>query len=144
MKVKSKQPRKQRKALHNYKNHERSKLFSTRVADFLRDEYGIKKLPVRVGDQARVCKGEFSDFEGEILEITKNLRCKIKEAQFEKSDGTQYHPAIHVSNLIITKLAKEKKLDPWRAQMIERKALYGFYDEDLVAPKKEKEEEKYD
>jgi len=121
MKVKSKQPRKQRKALHNYKNHERSKLFSTRVADFLRDEYGIKKLPV-------------------------SLRCKIKEAQFEKSDGTQYHPAIHVSNLIITKFAKEKKLDPWRAQMIERKALYGFYDEGLVAPKKEKEkeEEKYD
>jgi len=144
MKVKSKQPRKQRKALHNYKNHERSKLFSTRVADFLRDEYGIKKLPVRVGDQVRVCKGEFKDFEGEVLEITKNLRCKIKEAQFEKSDGTQYHPAIHVSNLIITKFAKEKKLDPWRAQMIERKALYGFYDEDLVAPKKEKEEEKYD
>jgi len=144
MKVKSKQPRKQRKALHNYKNHERSKLFSTRVADFLRDEYGIKKLPVRVGDQVRVCKGEFKDFEGEVLEVTKNLRCKIKEAQFEKSDGTQFHPAIHVSNLIITKFAKEKKLDPWRAQMIERKALYGFYDEDLVAPKKEKEEEKND
>ncbi|MBA7557210.1 hypothetical protein ES705_49952 [subsurface metagenome] len=144
MKVKSKQPRKQRKALHNYKNHERSKLFSTRVADFLRDEYGIKKLPIRVGDNARITRGEFRDFEGEILEVTKDLRCKIKEAQFEKSDGTQYHPAIHVSNLIITKFAKEKKLDPWRAQMIERKALYGFYDEDLVAPKKEKEEEKYD
>jgi large subunit ribosomal protein L24 len=144
MKVKSKQPRKQRKALYNYKNHERSKLVSTRVADFLRDEYGIKKLPVRVGDQVRVCKGEFKDFEGEVLEITKNLRCKIKEAQFEKSDGTQFHPGIHVSNLVITKFAKEKKIDPWRAQMIERKALYGFYDEDLTAPKKEKEEENYD
>ena len=144
MKVKSKQPRKQRKALYNYKNHERSKLFSTRVADFLRDEYGIKKLPVRVGDQVRVCKGEFKDFEGEVLEITKNVRCKIKEAQFEKSDGTQFHPAIHVSNLVITKFAKEKKLDPWRAQMIERKALYGFYDQELTGPKKEKEENKYD
>ncbi|MFX0080276.1 MAG: 50S ribosomal protein L24 [Candidatus Hodarchaeota archaeon] len=144
MKVKSRQPRKQRKALYNYKNHERSKLFTTRVADFLRDEYGIKKLPVRVGDQVRVCKGEFKDFEGEVLEISKNLRCKIKEAQFEKSDGTQFHPGIHVSNLIITKLAKEKKLDPWRAQMIERKALYGFYDVDLKGPKKEKEEDTYD
>ena len=108
MKIKSRQPRKQRKALYSYKKHERSKLFTTRVADFLRDEYGIKKLPVRVGDQVRVCKGEYKDFEGEVLEITKNLRCKIKEAQFEKSDGTQFHPAIHVSNLIITKLAKEK------------------------------------
>lgn len=144
MKVKSKQSRKQRKALYNYKNHERSKLFSTRVADFLRDEYGIKKLPVRVGDSVRITKGEFKDFEGEVLEITKNIRCKIKEAQFEKTDGTQFHPAIHVSNLIITKFAKEKKLDPWRAQMIERKALYGFYEEELTAPKKKKEEDKYD
>ncbi|MFX1490539.1 MAG: 50S ribosomal protein L24 [Promethearchaeota archaeon] len=144
MKVKSKQPRKQRKALYDYKNHQRSKLFSARVADFLRDEYGIKRLPVRVGDQVRVCKGEFKDFEGEVLEITKNLRCKIKEAQFEKSDGTQFHPAIHVSNLVITKFTKEKKMDPHRANMIDRKALYGFYEEDLTAPKKSKEEEKYD
>ena len=144
MKIASKKPSKQRKALLNYKSHQRSKLNSTRVADFLRDEYGIKKLPIRVGDQVRICKGEFKDFEGEVLEITKNLRCKIKEAQFEKSDGTQFHPAIHVSNLVITKLAKEKKLDPWRAQIIERKALYGFYDEELTGPKKEKEVEKYD
>ncbi len=142
MKVKSKQPRKQRKALYNYNNHQRSKLLSTRVADFLRDEYGIKRLPIRVGDHVRICKGEFKDFEGEVLEITKDLRCKIKEAQFEKSDGTQFHPPIHVSNLVITKLTKEKKMDPWRGNMIERKALYGFYEEELTGPKKGKEVEK--
>ena len=142
MKVKSRQPRKQRKALFNYKNHQRSKLFSTRVADFVREEYGIKKLPVRVGDQVRVVKGEFKDFEGEILEVTKNLRCKIKEAKFEKTDGTDFHPAIHISNLIITKFTKEKKMDPWRAKVIERKTLYGFYDEEMTGPKKGKEEEK--
>jgi large subunit ribosomal protein L24 len=142
MKIASKQPRKQRKALFNVSNHQSSKLLSTRVADFLRDEYGIKRLPLRVGDQVRVCKGEFKDFEGEVLEITKDLRCKIKEAQFEKTDGTQYHPPIHISNLIITKFTKEKKMDPWRANMIERKALYGFYEEELTGPKKQKEEEK--
>lgn len=142
MKVKSRQPRKQRKALFNYGNHQRSKLFTTRVADFVRDEYGIKKLPIRVGDNVRITKGEYKDFEGEVLEVTKNLRCKIKEAQFEKTDGTQFHPAIHISNLIITKFTKEKKMDPWRAKIIERKALYGFYDEELKGPKKEMEEEK--
>ena len=139
MKVKSKQPRKQRKALYTYKNHNRSKLLSTRVADFLRDEYGIKRLPLRVGDQVRVCRGEFKDFEGEVLEITKNQRCKIKECTFEKTDGTQFHPTIHIANLVITKFTKEKKMDPWRANMIERKALYGFSKEELVGPKKEKE-----
>ena len=142
MKITSKQPRKQRKAIFNPSSHQRSKLLSTRVADFLRDEYGIKRLPLRVGDQVRVCKGEFKDFEGEVLEITKDLRCKIKEAQFEKTDGTQYHPPIHISNLVITKFTKEKKMDPWRAKMIERKALYGFYEEELTGPKKQKEEGK--
>ena len=141
MKVKSKQPRKQRKALANYQNHQRSKLFSTRVADFVRDEYGIKRMPVRVGDSVRITRGEFTDFEGTVEEVTKDLRCKIKEAQFEKADGTQFHPAIHISNLIITKFTKEKKMDPWRAKIIERKALYGFYDEE-TSLKKGKEEDK--
>jgi large subunit ribosomal protein L24 len=142
MRVKSRKPSKQRKALFNHKNHQRSKLLSTRVADFLRDEYGIKRIPLRVGDHVRITRGEFSDFEGEVLEITKNQRAKIKEAQFDKTDGTQFHPPIHISNLVITKFTKEKKMDPWRANMIERKALYGFYEEELKAPKKEKEEEK--
>ena len=82
MKVESRKPRKQRKSLYNYSNHQRSKLLSTRIADFLRDEYGIKRLPLRVGDQVRVCRGEFTDFEGEVLEITKNQRCKIKETEY--------------------------------------------------------------
>jgi large subunit ribosomal protein L24 len=142
MKVESRKPRKQRKALYNYSNNQRSKLLSTRVADFLRDEYGIKKLPLRVGDHVRITHGEFTDFEGEVIEITKDQRAKIKEAQFEKTDGTQFHPPIHISNLIITKFTKEKKMDPWRANMIERKALYGFYEEELKGPKKEKEVEK--
>ena len=77
-----------------------------------------------------------------MLEITKELRCRIKEAQFEKADGTQFHPAIHVSNLIITKFVKEKKMDPWRVNMIERKAAYRIFEEELVAPKKKKEVEK--
>jgi len=141
MKVKSQKPRKQRKALFNHKNHQRSKLLSTRLADFLTEQYGIKRLPLKVGDQVRICKGEYSDFEGEVIEILKNQRARIKEAQFEKADGTQFHPAIHVSNLIITKFAEEKKMDPWRASMMERKVLYGF-EEELTGPKKVKGVEK--
>ena len=140
MKIQSKKPRKQRKALFNYKNHQRSKLLSTRVADFLREEYGIKNLPLRVGDDVRIVKGEFKDFEGEVIEITKNQRAKIKEAKFEKSDGTEFNPSIHISNLIITKFIKEKKMDPWRASLIERKAIFGFSKEELLqGPKKQKE-----
>jgi len=141
MKVTSKKPGKQRKALFNPKNHQRSKLLSTRLADFLRDEYGIKRLPIRSGDQVRVCRGEFTDFEGEIIEINnKNQRVKIKECVFEKTDGTQFHPTIHISKLIITKFKREgKRMDAWRSSMIERKSGFGVWEEGLVAPKKEKE-----
>ncbi len=141
MKVNSKQPRRQRKALYQHQNHQRSKLLSARVADFLREEYGIKALPIRVGDGVRITRGEFKDFEGEVIEITKNQRIKIKEATFDKADGTQFHPAIHVSKVVITKFSKEKKMDPWRANMIDRKVVFGFTDEELKAPKKQKEEE---
>lgn len=137
MKVASKKPGKQRKALYVHKNHQRSRLNSARVADFLQEEYGVKKLPLRVGDNVRVCKGEFKDFEGEILEITKNHRAKIKECTFERTDGTQFFPGIHISNLIITKFYKEKKMDAYRAKMIERKSGFGF-DEEITAPKKQK------
>jgi len=141
MKVKSKQPRKQRKALFNYKNHQKSKLLTVRVADFVREEYGIKTLPLRVGDGVRITRGEFKDFEGEIIEITKKQRAKIKEATFDKADGTQFHPAIHISKMVITKFTKEKKMDPWRARMIDRKAIFGFSEDVLTGPKKQKGEE---
>ena len=146
MKIKSKQPRKQRKALYNFKPHQRSKLLTTRVADFLQEDYGIKKLPLRVGDQVRIVRGEFKDFEGEVIEITKGLRAKVKEATFEKADGTEFNPAIHISNLLITKIKDERKMDSWRAGIIERKALYGygFGKEELTGPKKEKKEEEED
>ena len=138
MKVSSKKPSKQRKALFNYKGHQRSKLNSTRLADFLQEEYGIKSLPLRVGDHVRITRGEFTDFEGEVLEITKNQRAKIKEATFERTDGTQFYPAIHISNLIITKFYKEKKMDAYRAKMIERKSGFEF-EEELMGPKKERQ-----
>ncbi|NHJ22988.1 MAG: 50S ribosomal protein L24 [Candidatus Lokiarchaeota archaeon] len=141
MKIQSKQPRKQRKALFNFKNHNRSNLLSTRVADFVREEYGIKSLPIRVGDQVRVVKGEFKDFEGEVIEVTNDLRVQIKEVTFDKADGTQFHPTVHISKIVITKLEKEKKLDPWRAKIIDRKALYGFKEEGLISPKKGKKSE---
>jgi large subunit ribosomal protein L24 len=141
MKVNSKHPRRQRKALYQHKNHQRSKLLSARVADFVTEELGIKTLPIKVGDEVRITQGEFKDFEGEVIELTKNHRAKIKEATFDKADGTQFHPAIHISKLVITKLSKEKKMDPWRASIIDRKAVFGFTEEELRAPKKQKEEE---
>ena len=135
MKIKSKKPSKQRKSLAQYKLHQRSKLLSCRIADFLEEEYGIKKLPVRVGDSVRVVKGDFVDIEGEIMEIKKNLRLIIKECKLEKADGTTYYVPVHVSKVIITKLKEEgRKIDPLRRQIIERKLGYELVEEELKAP----------
>ena len=105
MKVKSKKPKKQRKALNSAKNHQFSKLCSCRLADFLKSEYGVKALPVRSGDSCRITKGEYKDFEGSVIEISrKNQTLKLKEAVFNKADGTEFHPAIKICNCIITTL----------------------------------------
>ena len=137
MKVKSKKPKKQRKALYNSKNHQHSKLCSCRLADFLKSEYGVKALPLRTGDSCRITKGEYKDFEGSVIEINrKKQTLKLKEAVFTKADGTEFHPSIKISNCILTKFGKEgKKMDGWRAQMIERKAGFGLFEEELLAPK---------
>ncbi|MBY9006875.1 MAG: 50S ribosomal protein L24 [Candidatus Lokiarchaeota archaeon] len=143
MRTNSKKPKKQRKALFTYKNHQKSKLLTTRLADFLQEEYGVKRLPLRVGDQVRVLTGEFTDFEGEVLKITKKLGVQIKEATFQKADGTDWNPSIHISNLIITKFKKEgKDMDPWRSSMIDRKSVFGYeFGSELKGPKKEKNNE---
>ena len=75
------------------------------------------------------------------LEITKDLRVKIKECVFDKADGTQFHPKIYISNLVISKFKQiGKKMDGWRSAMIEKKE--GFlWEEELMAPKKGKKEE---
>ncbi len=142
MKIKSKKPKKQRKALLSAKNHQASKLCSCRLADFLKSEYGVKALPLRSGDSCRITKGEYKDFEGSVIEVDrKNQTLKLKEAVFNKADGTEFHPAIRISNCIITKLKREgKKMDGWRAQIIERKAGFALFEEEIKAPKKEKKE----
>ena len=72
--MKTTKPGKQRKALYTIKIHHRSKLLTTKLADFLQEEYGIKRLPLRVGDSVRIIKGEFKDFEGEVLEINRKTQ----------------------------------------------------------------------
>ena len=79
--------------------------------------------------------------ESEILEVTKSLRLKLKDCVYDKTDGTQYRPAIHPSKCVLVKLKKPKKMDPWRAGMIEAKAGFKPWEE-ITAPKKDKKGER--
>ena len=124
MKVKSKKPRYQRRALYHVKNHEVHKLMTVPIDIPLQEEWGITRLPLRKDDSVRVIKGEFKDIEGKVLEIfKKERRITIEECTFEKKSGQTGYQKISISKVLITKFADKKgKIDPWREKIIARKS----------------------
>ena len=145
VRVTSKKPRKQRRALMYPKNHQLSKLFTGPLDDALQEIYGIKRMPVRVGDSVRIIKGEFDGIEGKVLSLNKRTRrLTIEEATLQKRSGENYYIPIAVSNIIITKFETDKagkKIDPWReTRMVERKEKLELIESQ--SPKKQKQGEK--
>lgn len=140
VRVNSKKPRKQRSALQKVKNHQVSKLFTAPIDESLQEIYGIKRIPVRVGDSVRIIKGEFVGIEGKVTSMNKKTRkLIIEEATLQKQSGENYFVPISVSNIIITKFETEKagkKIDPWREnRIIERKEKLDLIES--LAPKKQ-------
>lgn len=141
VRVKSKQPRKQRRVLRHLKNHQVSKMFTAPLDEALQEVYGIKRLPVRVGDTVRIIKGEFDGIEGKVLTIQKrNRKLAVEEATLQKRSGENYYVPISVSNIIITKFETDKagkKIDSWREiRMIDRKEKLELLE--TTSPKKGK------
>ncbi|MBC7119559.1 MAG: 50S ribosomal protein L24, partial [Methanobacteriaceae archaeon] len=62
----SKQPRKQRKFLHNAPLHIRHKIMSANLSKELREEYNRRSLPVRKGDKVEIMRGDFKGHQGKI------------------------------------------------------------------------------
>ena len=140
VRVNSKQPRKQRRALQNLKNHQVSKIFTAPLDESLQEVYGIKRIPVRVGDSVRIVRGEFVGVEGKVNSLNKKTRrLIIEECVLQKKSGENYFVPIAVSNVLITKFETEKagKIDPWReTRIIERKEKLDLLESQ--APKKNK------
>ncbi len=136
MKVKSKKPTKQRNAIRKAKNHQVSKLFTVPLDETLQEEWGIRRLPLRIDDLCRITSGEFSGIEGKILSKNKKTRkVTIEETGQEKKDGSSYFTPIAPSKLILTKLAtKKNKIDPWREKMMDR--MQRLEEIKSVSPKK--------
>ncbi|MCD6381372.1 MAG: 50S ribosomal protein L24, partial [Candidatus Aenigmarchaeota archaeon] len=57
--VSSKEPRKQRKYRYNAPLHIRQKLVSAHLTKELRNELGIRSLPVRKNDRVKIMRGKF-------------------------------------------------------------------------------------
>ena len=115
----SKQPRKQRKFIHNAPLHIRHKLMSVTLSEELREEHGIRSLPVKKGDTIKVMRGDFKDHEGTIEKVDlRNYRVMIEGMSVQKPDGNKVYHAVHPSNIMIIELDLE---DDERLDILERK-----------------------
>ena len=61
----SKKPSKQRKRFFNAPLHKRGKIMSVNLSPELRNKYGKRSIPIRVGDKVRIMRGDNRGIEGE-------------------------------------------------------------------------------
>jgi large subunit ribosomal protein L24 len=105
----SKQPRKQRKYLHNMPNHLRQKQMSATLDKSLRTKYGIRSLEVRKGDEVVVMRGKFKKKAGKIVEVNvKENVVAVENVQNTKKDGAKINVWFHPSKLKIKSIVDDK------------------------------------
>ena len=120
MSVVASKPRKQRKRLYNTPMHKLPKLMSAHLSPELREKYGRRSLPVRVGDTVKIMWGEFKGVEGKVREVDrKNRRVYVENVTRKKIDGSTVHVPIAVSKVMITQLNLD---DEYRRKKLEGRA----------------------
>ena len=119
MRSTSSQPRKQRKRFFNMPLHQRWHLLNASLSRELREELGIKRLPIRQGDVVRIVRGDWKGHEGKVVEVDlKRVRIHVEGVTVKKADGTDVYYPIHPSNVVIVKLGN---VDDVRRKIIERR-----------------------
>jgi len=120
LRIKTKDPGKQRKLLYNAPYHLRAKIMSAHLSKELRESYGVRSIPIRTGDTVRIMRGDFKDYEGRVTRVDrKKYRIYVDGVTREKADGTTIPVPIHYSNVEIIKLNLD---DEWRKRILERKS----------------------
>ncbi len=119
MKLKTKNPGKQRKRLYKMPYHSRGNILSAHLSTDLRNTYGTRALPVRKNDTIRVLRGDYKGYEGRILRVDRqSYKIYVDGITREKADGTSIQVPLHPSKVEIIKLNLD---DKWRNKIIERK-----------------------
>jgi len=85
----------------------------------LRQQYGIRTLPVRVGDEVIIMRGSWKGHRGKVVEVDlKRMRIYVEGVQVKNARGEPRYYPIHPSNVMIVKLNLDDKR---RREIIERK-----------------------
>ena len=107
----SKQPRKQRKYLHNLPLHLKQKLMASTLDKDLRKKFGIRNIEVRKGDEVYIMRGKFKKRIGKIVNVDlKNTRIAVENIQNTKRDGNKVNVWFHPSNVKIKVLNTDDKM----------------------------------
>jgi ribosomal protein uL24 len=113
----SSQSRKVRKAYFNANKQVKHVALSAPLSKELRHDYGIKRLPIRRGDEVAVVRGKFKGRTGAVNHVKlRSLRITIESCTVKKITGDAVPVPIHPSNVSITKL----KLDKGRNELIKK------------------------
>lgn len=115
----SKKPSKQRKRLFKAPLHKRGKIMSVHLSPELRERYGLRSVPIRVGDKVRILRGDNKGIEGKVTRVDrKNYRVYVENVVRENIRGEKVPIPIHYSNLMIIELDLS---DEWRKRKLESK-----------------------
>jgi large subunit ribosomal protein L24 len=116
--MKSKQPRKQRKARYQAPLHKRQKFMRAHLSKSLREKYGRRTFGVRTGDTVKIMRGEYAGTEGKVERLhLKDCMLAIDGATLFKANGEEVPRPVYPSNVMITKLNLE---DEMREQTLEQ------------------------
>ncbi|ELQ75161.1 60S ribosomal protein L26 [Trachipleistophora hominis] len=109
--------RKQRKRHFNAQSTDLTKQMTAPLSKALKEELGIKRIPVRPNDTVMVRVGKYKKTEGKVVRVNRVARkiC-IEGVSITKKDGAVRYLGVHPSNLSIVRLSMEKD----RNRMIEK------------------------
>ncbi|CAO1627508.1 unnamed protein product [Sympodiomycopsis kandeliae] len=100
-------------------SHLRRKIMSSSLAKPLREEHGIRSIPIHKDDEVLIVRGSNKGREGRVTQVyRKKWVVHVERVVREKTNGTSVPIPVHPSNVVITKL----KLDKDRKTIISRKS----------------------
>ncbi|MDP8002989.1 MAG: 50S ribosomal protein L24 [Caldisphaera sp.] len=133
-------PKKQRKFIHNAPLHLRHRFVTVPLSKELKQKFGVRNIPVKVGDKVRIIKGNYKGKTGKISDVDlKRLFVKIEGITRKKADGTEIPVKFRPWNLIITDLDLK---DEERRKIIARRGGKVTETEEEKQEVKEVKEEK--
>lgn len=134
----STKPSKQRKYRRNAPMHVKDKLVSANLNQVLRDELGTRSLPVRIGDRAKVMRGDEKGVEGIVSNIDREEeKVYINNLDRQRTDGTVRELPFAPSNLQLQALNLENpdriekyEVDDFSGIQVEEEELEELEEED--------------